>query len=65
LRSRFEREARSHGLAWAVPSGKLCTDNAAMVGALALAKLERGEPIPPALELDAYPRRPAAERFVR
>ncbi len=65
LRTRFEREARAHGLAWAVPSGKLCTDNAAMVGALALTKLERGEPIPPALELDAYPRRPAAERFVR
>jgi N6-L-threonylcarbamoyladenine synthase len=65
LRTRFEREARAHGLAWAIPSGKLCTDNAAMVGALALTKLEMGEPIPPALELDAYPRRPAAERFVR
>lgn len=65
LRARFEETARSHGLAWAIPSGRLCTDNAAMVGALALTKLERGEPIPPALELDAYPRRPAAERFVR
>ncbi|MCX6559104.1 MAG: tRNA (adenosine(37)-N6)-threonylcarbamoyltransferase complex transferase subunit TsaD [Candidatus Aminicenantes bacterium] len=65
LRTRFEETARSHGLVWAVPSGKLCTDNAAMVGALALTKLAAGEPIPSALELDAYPRRPAAEKFIR
>jgi N6-L-threonylcarbamoyladenine synthase len=65
LRARFEEAARSRGLAWAVPSGRLCTDNAAMVGALALSKIGAGEPIPAALELDAYPRRPAAEAFVR
>jgi N6-L-threonylcarbamoyladenine synthase len=61
LRGRFEETARSRGLAGAIPSAKLCTDNAAMIGALAWSKLGAGEPIPPALDLDAYPRRPAAE----
>ena len=58
LRRRFEEVARSAGLVGAIPSGKLCTDNAAMVGALALAKIRAGAPIPPAMELDAYPRSP-------
>jgi N6-L-threonylcarbamoyladenine synthase len=60
LRKRFEEAARSGGLRWAIPSAKLCTDNAAMIGALALAKIRAGVPIPPALELDAYPRSPFA-----
>ena len=42
LRRRFEEVARSAGL----------------VGALALAKIRAGAPIPPAMELDAYPRSP-------
>jgi N6-L-threonylcarbamoyladenine synthase len=58
LRRRFEEAARSGDLVGAIPSGKLCTDNAAMVGALALAKIRAGAPIPPAMELDAYPRSP-------
>jgi N6-L-threonylcarbamoyladenine synthase len=58
LRRRFEESARAAGLLWAIPSSKLCTDNAAMVGALALARLRAGEAWPPALELDAYPRSP-------
>jgi N6-L-threonylcarbamoyladenine synthase len=58
LRKRFEEAARSGGWRWAIPSGKLCTDNAAMVGALALAKIRVGVPVPPALDLDAYPRSP-------
>jgi N6-L-threonylcarbamoyladenine synthase len=58
LRRRFEEVVGCGGLVGAIPSGKLCTDNAAMVGALALAKIRVGVPIPPALELDAYPRSP-------
>ncbi|MGD0781881.1 MAG: tRNA (adenosine(37)-N6)-threonylcarbamoyltransferase complex transferase subunit TsaD [Candidatus Aminicenantales bacterium] len=58
LRRRFEEAARSGGMRWAIPSAKLCTDNAAMVGALALARIRAGAPVPPALELDAYPRSP-------
>ncbi len=58
LRRRFEEAARSGGLRWAVPSAKLCTDNAAMVGALALARIRAGAPVPSGLELDAYPRSP-------
>ncbi len=56
LRRRFEESARAAGLLWAIPSARLCTDNAAMVGALALARMRAGEPFAPALELDAYPR---------
>jgi N6-L-threonylcarbamoyladenine synthase len=58
LRTRFEAAARESGLSWAIPSARLCTDNAAMVGGLALARIRSGAPIPPALELDAYPRSP-------
>jgi N6-L-threonylcarbamoyladenine synthase len=59
LRARFEETARASGFLWAIPSGKLCTDNAAMVGALALTRIRAGVPVLPALELDAYPRSPA------
>jgi len=65
LRTRFEEAARSRGLAGAVPSAKLCTDNAAMVGALAVSKLRAGQAVPPALELDAYPRCPVEAAHVR
>ncbi len=58
LRARFEERAVARALPWAVPSGKMCTDNAAMVGALALAQMEAGAKAPPLLELDAYPRSP-------
>jgi len=39
-----------------IPSPRLCTDNAGMVGALAWKKHRRGEPLVLDLELDAYPR---------
>ena len=62
LRSEFEKQARSLGANFYIPSPKLCTDNAAMVGALALAKIEREKIGPKAdgssLDLDAYPRQP-------
>jgi N6-L-threonylcarbamoyladenine synthase len=56
LRAEFEKRAASGRLDFYIPSPKLCTDNAAMVGGLALAKL--GSKITPAfsLDLDAYPR---------
>ena len=56
------REALAHacdkaGLSYAFPSKKLCTDNAAMVAALALEKL-KNDPSPGLdLTLNAYPRR--------
>jgi N6-L-threonylcarbamoyladenine synthase len=60
LRTEFERRARRLGIEAYVPSPKLCTDNAAMVGALAWARVAAGEatgpPDGPALDLDAYPR---------
>jgi N6-L-threonylcarbamoyladenine synthase len=57
LRLAFEKTAAEEGLERAVPSPKLCTDNAAMVGALAWAKIKSSKKaIPPSLDLDAYPR---------
>jgi N6-L-threonylcarbamoyladenine synthase len=62
LRMDFERQARRFGLAAYIPSPKLCTDNAAMVGALALARIEHDkkgrEKTALSLDLDAYPRMP-------
>ena len=60
LRTEFERRAREAGLEAAIPSPRLCTDNAAMIGALALTRIEcdskkrtkKGF----SLDLDAYPR---------
>jgi len=62
LRTEFERRARQAGLAAAIPSPRLCTDNAVMVGALALTRIEcdsrkrtkKGF----SFDLDAYPRMP-------
>jgi N6-L-threonylcarbamoyladenine synthase len=56
LRARFQDFAREAGLDAYVPSPKLCTDNAAMVGAVALKKHARCPTEAPDLDLDAYPR---------
>mgnify|MGYP002681508770 CR=1 FL=1 len=59
LRAAFERFASGRGLPFGIPSPKLCTDNAAMVGALAWAKIRASrKKIPLRLDLDAYPRSP-------
>ena len=56
LRARFQAFAREAGLDAYVPSPKLCTDNAAMVAAVALKKFARDPVVKPDLDLDAYPR---------
>lgn len=56
LRRGVEELSRSSGLRAFIPSPDLCTDNAVMVAALGLAKLEAGKKKSLALELDAYPR---------
>jgi N6-L-threonylcarbamoyladenine synthase len=57
LRTRFKEYAAGAGLPAFVPSPKLCTDNAAMVAAVAVRKFGAGGP-GAALDLllDAYPR---------
>jgi len=56
LRAGFEQVACTFGLPAFIPSPQFCTDNAAMVAALAAEKL-RGRKRPSlALDLDAYPR---------
>jgi N6-L-threonylcarbamoyladenine synthase len=56
LRSEFEELARSSGLRAFIPSPQFCTDNAAMVAALAVEKLTARRKPSLDLELDAYPR---------
>ena len=56
LRARFQGFAREADLDAYVPSPKLCTDNAAMVGAVALKSFARCPVVGPDLDLDAYPR---------
>ncbi len=56
LRARFQEFAREAGLRACVPSPKMCTDNAAMVGAVALKKFARRPGPAPDLDLDAYAR---------
>jgi N6-L-threonylcarbamoyladenine synthase len=56
LRTRFQTFAREAGLDAYVPSPKLCTDNAAMVGAVALKRFARHPVQATDLDLDAYPR---------
>jgi N6-L-threonylcarbamoyladenine synthase len=56
LRSRFEDLARSNDLPAFVPAHYLCTDNSAMVAALAAEKLKTKRKPGLALDLDAYPR---------
>ncbi len=56
LRIQFEEFAQKRSLASYIPSPKLCTDNAAMVAALALEKLKRQKITSFPLDLNAYPR---------
>ena len=59
LRREFEAYARKSGIPAYVPSPDFCTDNAAMVAGLALARLERGEAPESGLALNAYARKQA------
>jgi N6-L-threonylcarbamoyladenine synthase len=56
LRTRFQEFARRAGLDAYVPSPKLCTDNAAMVGAVALKRFARTPGLTTDLDLDAFAR---------
>jgi N6-L-threonylcarbamoyladenine synthase len=56
LRTRFQEFADRQKLPAFIPSPKMCTDNAAMVAALALEKRAAGIPASIDLDLDAYPR---------
>jgi N6-L-threonylcarbamoyladenine synthase len=56
LRKEFEELARSSGLSAHIPSPQFCTDNAAMVAALAAEKMRGKKRLPLSLNLDAYPR---------
>jgi N6-L-threonylcarbamoyladenine synthase len=57
LREQFLAAARQRGIPGYVPAPELCTDNAAMVAALAHALWRKGLQVPLDLELNAYPRR--------
>lgn len=56
LRAGFEELARSLSLRAVIPRPEFCTDNAAMVAALAVEKLKRRKRADLTLDLDAYPR---------
>jgi N6-L-threonylcarbamoyladenine synthase len=56
LRREFARIGRKIGLPSFIPSPDLCTDNAAMVAALAAEKMNTGEDGTLSLDLNAYPR---------
>ncbi len=56
LRAQFQELAREAGIAAFIPSPKLCTDNAAMVGAVALRKYAARPDLGLELDLDAYAR---------
>jgi N6-L-threonylcarbamoyladenine synthase len=56
LRLEFETFARKKGLGFFIPSPKLCTDNAGMVGALAWKRYERRGGGELDLRMNAYPR---------
>jgi len=56
LRERFLEFAREMSLPSFIPSPKMCTDNAAMVAALALEKMGKSRPSTLDLDIDAYPR---------
>jgi N6-L-threonylcarbamoyladenine synthase len=57
LRRDFEDLARENQLPSFIPSPELCTDNAAMVAALAAEKIHILGEAPHSLDLNAYPRR--------
>lgn len=59
LRNHFQEFARRHRLNSAVPSPEFCTDNAAMVAALAIDKLRDKKKPSLSLDLNAYPRAPS------
>jgi N6-L-threonylcarbamoyladenine synthase len=68
LRAAFERLAVEGGFGFAIPSPRLCTDNAAMVGAMAWARIKSSKKaIPGALDLalDAYPRNTGTHHLIR
>ncbi|RLE00376.1 MAG: hypothetical protein DRI99_08885, partial [Candidatus Aminicenantes bacterium] len=56
LRQAFLKWARKKGWPAAIPSPQYCTDNAAMVGALAMFKWLTKSTVSLDLELNAYPR---------
>ncbi len=56
LRARFEKFAEQRSLEAYIPSPELCTDNAAMVAALAVEKFKRQKTASFPLDLNAYPR---------
>ncbi len=59
LRKNFTELARKHGLISAIPSHEFCTDNAAMVAAVALEKIKEGLKPTLLLDINAYPRLPS------
>lgn len=56
LRTSFRQLARECGIEAYVPSPKLCTDNAAMIGAVALKRFARSPGLAMDLDLDAFAR---------
>jgi N6-L-threonylcarbamoyladenine synthase len=56
LRARFQGQAARLKVPAYVPSPRLCTDNAAMIAAIALECMDAGLTAPFDLDLDAYPR---------
>lgn len=56
LRSSFLSLGQERGIQAYLPLPDFCTDNAAMVGALAVEFLKAGRPIPSVLDIDAYAR---------
>ncbi len=56
LRARFEAQAARLKVPAHIPSPKMCTDNAAMIAAVALERMDAGLTAPVDLDLDAYPR---------
>jgi len=57
LRRDFEGFAAAHSLSCYIPAPEFCTDNAAMVAALALEKIKKGDKGAWDLSLDVYARR--------
>ncbi|MBN1221869.1 MAG: tRNA (adenosine(37)-N6)-threonylcarbamoyltransferase complex transferase subunit TsaD [Candidatus Aminicenantes bacterium] len=57
LRHEFEKLADRYRLHAYIPAPELCTDNAVMVAALALEKINSGESLRLDMDLNAYPRR--------
>jgi len=57
LRQDFTELAKKEGLDGFIPSPEFCTDNAAMIAALALEKIKKGEVPSSFLDLNAYARK--------